>query len=72
MIQLILAGGVGSLFIMIIAFVANATALHIEHKPDLHAPRTRVELEGFQEASNTRETRSRWEARGVKMKARYR
>lgn len=72
MIQIILSGGVGSLFIMIIAFVANATALHIEHKPDLHAPRTRVELEGFKESANTRETRSRWEGKGSKLKVRYR
>lgn len=63
--------GCGVIVILIGAFTFLSTPLQFR-KPDLHAPRTAVELEGVREMANTRETRSRWIAKGSKMKVRYR
>lgn len=59
---LIFVGG-GGVFFM--CFLAVAVQLHIEHKPDLAPPPKReVDVQGFKESLNTRETRSRWIAKG--------
>lgn len=67
---LFFAGGGGVFFL---CFLAVAVPLHIEHKPDMAPPPKReVECQGFKESLNTRETRSRWEGKGSKLKVRYR
>lgn len=58
-------------FILIMTFLALAAPLH-NRKPDIHAPRTNVELEYRGDSLNDRMSRSRWDAKGTKLKFKYR